>query len=105
MTTKRAFLILAVGLLCSALLAGPVLAAEKQGEVAERIELNTATVEQLSALGVVTGDEAKRIVKLREDMGDFQSYDDLKEAGLPPEKIDKLKPKTTLNHMATDCSC
>jgi DNA uptake protein ComE-like DNA-binding protein len=102
--TRRIILTISFGLLCLALFAGPVLAAESE-EVAERLELNTATVEQIVALGVLTPDEAQKIVNFRDQYGDLQSYDDLKEAGIPEEKINLLKPKTTVNHMASDCTC
>jgi competence ComEA-like helix-hairpin-helix protein len=111
-TAKQFSLRIVFSLLCLALCCGPVLAAAPApggaapaSEEVDRLELNTATVEQITALGVVTADEAKRIVKYREEMGDFQSYEDLGETGLAKEKIDLLRPKTTVNHMATDCSC
>lgn len=78
--------------------------AEKE-EVQERLELNAATVEQIVALGVVSADEAKKIVELRDQLGNLQSYEDLAEAGLSKETIDKLRPVTTVNYMATDCNC
>lgn len=102
--TPRILISIVLGLLCCSLLAGQVLAAESE-EVAQRLELNTATLQQIIDLGVLTPEEAQKIINFRDQYGDLQSYDDLKEAGIPPEKIDKLKPLTTVNHMASDCTC
>ncbi|MDR0826741.1 MAG: helix-hairpin-helix domain-containing protein [Desulfovibrio sp.] len=76
-------------------------------EAAERLELNAATVDQLTALpgGILTKEDAMKMVTLREQLGNFQAYEDLKELGFSDEKIDKLRPLTTVNYMATDCNC
>lgn len=79
--------------------------ATKPQEVEQRLELNAATVDQIAALGVVTKEEAAKIVELREQLGNLQAYEDLKEADLSTEKIDALRPLTTINYMATDCNC
>ena len=98
-----------VALVCMALLActlvcGSALAASDQQEVENRIELNNAKVEQIVGFGVVTEEEAKKIVNLRDDLGGFQSYDDLLEV-IPKEKVEKLKPYTTIKGIASDCTC
>ena len=77
----------------------------QQQEAAERLELNAATVEQIVALGVVNRAEAQKIVDLRDRFGGLHSYEDLEDAGLSTEQIDKLRPLTTVNFMATDCNC
>lgn len=104
--------IFAALLIFNANAASPLLAAgteqaqeTKKEEIQERLELNAATVEQIAALGVVSAAEAKKIVELREQLGSLQTYEDLADAGLSPETIDKLRPLTTVNYMATDCNC
>ena len=74
-------------------------------EVAQRLEINAATKDQLSQLGVLTPEQVNKIIEMREGMGDFQSYEELGGAGLDKATIDKLRPLTTINHMATDCNC
>jgi DNA uptake protein ComE-like DNA-binding protein len=98
-----------VALACMACIActlvcGSAWAASDQKEVANRIELNNAKVEQIVSFGVVSEEEAKKIVNLRDDLGGFQSYDDLLEV-LPKEKVEKLKPYTTIKGIASDCTC
>ena len=83
---------------------GSALAASDQKEIENRIELNNAKVEQIVGFGVVTEEEAKKIVNLRDDLGGFQSYDDLLEV-IPKEKVEKLKPYTTIKGIASDCTC
>ncbi|MEN6441895.1 MAG: helix-hairpin-helix domain-containing protein [Syntrophobacter sp.] len=98
-----------IALACVAFLActlfhGPAWAASDQKEVVNRVELNNAKVEQIVSFGVVTEEEAKKIVNLRDDLGGFQSYEDLLEV-LPKEKVEKLKPYTTIKGIASDCTC
>jgi DNA uptake protein ComE-like DNA-binding protein len=84
------------------------LAADADGqEVEQRLELNAASVDELAALpgGVLTLEEAQKIVELREQLGSLQAYEDLEELGFSKEKIDSLRPLTTVNYMATDCTC
>ena len=76
-------------------------------EVEQRLELNAATAEELAALpgDVLTLEDAQKMIELREQLGSFQAYEDLQELGFSAEKIDKLRPYTTVNYMATDCNC
>jgi DNA uptake protein ComE-like DNA-binding protein len=76
-----------------------------QKEVAERIEINAASRDQLLKLGVLTPAQVDKIIDMRQGMGDFTSYEELEGAGLDKATIDKLRPLTTINHMATDCNC
>jgi DNA uptake protein ComE-like DNA-binding protein len=69
------------------------------------LELNAASAEQITALGVVSAEEAEQIVELRETLGSLQGYDDLKEIGLDQAKIDALKTRTSISYMETDCNC
>jgi competence protein ComEA len=101
----KSFVALAcIALFTCAFVCAPVLAASDQKEVAKRIELNNAKVEDIVGFGVVNEEEAKKIINLREELGGFQSYDDLLEV-LPKEKVEKLKPFTTIKGIASDCTC
>ena len=74
-------------------------------EVTQRLELNEATAEQLAATGAVTLEQAKKIVDLREQLGSFQSYEDLQELELPDETFKQLQYNTTISGIAADCNC
>ena len=74
-------------------------------EVEHRLELNNVTAEELAATGAVDLETAKKIVQLREDLGGFQSYDDLKELNLPEEQFKQLQYNTTIKGIAADCNC
>lgn len=80
-------------------------AASDRQEVKQRIELNNATAEQLAATGAVDLELAKKIIKLRDDLGGFQSYDDLNELNIPPAQMEKLRFNTTIKGIASDCTC
>ena len=64
-------------------------------EVEKRFELNSA----------VSLEVAKKIVELRDQLGSFQSYDDLNELELPKDQMDKLRWNTTIQGIASDCNC
>ena len=71
----------------------------------ERFELNSATAEALAGTGAVSLEVAKKIVELRDQLGSFQSYDDLNELELPKDQMDKLRWNTTIQGIASDCNC
>ena len=86
-------------------------------EVEKRFELNSATA-GITAIGarmplvafninLATSDVevAKKIVELRDQLGSFQSYDDLNELELPKDQMDKLRWNTTIQGIASDCNC
>jgi len=99
-------LILALGAPAAALMhTSTAQAASDRQEVTQRIELNNATPEQLVATGAVDLELAKKIIKLREELGGFQSYDDLKELNIPKDVMDKLRFNTTIKGIASDCTC
>ncbi|WP_297895456.1 helix-hairpin-helix domain-containing protein [uncultured Desulfovibrio sp.] len=102
------------GVLLSMMLVAPTLVlatAEVQAvptdrkEVEHRLELNNITAEELAATGAVDLATAKKIVQLREDLGGFQSYDDLKELNIPDEQFKQLQYNTTIKGIAADCNC
>ena len=70
-------------------------------EVEKRFELNSAT----AGTGAVSLEVAKKIVELRDQLGSFQSYDDLNELELPKDQMDKLRWNTTIQGIASDCNC
>ena len=63
------------------------------------------TAEQLAATGAVTLEQAKKIVELREQLGSFQSYEDLQELELPDDTFKQLQYNTTISGIAADCNC
>ncbi len=81
------------------------LAAEERKEVEHRIELNNASVDELVATGAVSKELAQKIIELREQLGSFQSYDDLKELNIPADQLEKLQWNTTIQGIAADCTC
>ena len=107
---KRALgiLLLALALLAPAtplLHPSTAFAGSDRKEVKERLELNNATPEQLVATGAVDLDLAKKIIKLRDDLGGFQSYDDLNELNIPKDIMEKIRFNTTIKGIASDCTC
>ena len=78
--------------------------AAQDGEIV-RLELNVATKAELMSLGILTEAQVDAIIRYRQGMGDFMSYEELLEVGLDMETIDALRPLTTINYIATDCSC
>ena len=78
-------------------------------EVEKRFELPSgvgqSTAEELAGTGAVSLEVSKKIVELRDQLGSFQSYDDLNELELPKDQMDKLRWNTTIQGIASDCNC
>ena len=81
-------------------LSGMVLADEKRGETGamaepmagEKIDVNTATAEQLQEVKGIGPKKAEEIVKHRTDKGDFKSVDDLANVkGIGEATVEKIK--------------
>lgn len=99
-------LTLSLSLPCTVLVAVDALAEPSaRQEVTERLELNNVTPDQLVATGAVDAGLARKIVQLREELGGFQSYDDLKELEIPDEQLKQLQFNTTIQGIAADCNC
>lgn len=78
---KAIRLLFCAAALCCFLLPGSVSAADKPN-------LNSATLQELSASPAVGPELAARIIELRESAGDFLKWDDLKEInGIDDAKI------------------
>lgn len=80
-------------------------AAEDRKEVEQRLELNNVTAKELAATGAVSLEIAEKIIELREQLGSFQNYGDLEELKIPKEQLEKLQQNTTIQGIASDCTC
>jgi competence protein ComEA len=87
----------AVAVLC---MAAPAVAAEP-------VNLNTATLDELSASPFCGPELAAKIVEYRENIGDFASYEELKELeGVNDTVIKKLSEGFVIEGVeAFDCNC
>ena len=74
---------------------------------AEKANLNTATLSELSADPNIGPELAAKIVEFRENVGDFTKYEDLKEIeGIDEAKIKKINEKFQIEGVASfDCNC
>ena len=72
-----------------------------------KLNLNTATEQELSANPAVGPELAKGIVEFRENGGDIKSMDELLEVkGVTPEVLEKLKQAVTVEAIeGAECSC
>ena len=72
-----------------------------------KMNLNTATEQELSANPAVGHELAKGIVEFRENVGDIKSMDELLEVkGVTPEVLEKLKQAVTVEAIeGAECSC
>ena len=74
---------------------------------AEKANLNTATLAELSADPNIGPELAAKIVEFRENVGDFTGYNDLKEIeGIDDAKIKQINEKFQIEGVASfDCNC
>jgi competence protein ComEA len=89
------------GMAVAAVSAVPALAADKApaaaGAVMGKVNVNTATAEQLAALPGVGEVTAKAIVQYREMNGPFKKVDDLMEVkGIGEKKLEAIRSLVTL---------
>jgi len=85
--------------LCAALFLAPVAALSQKGAApaGEKINLNTATVEQLQALPGVGPSIAKSIVDYRTKVGKFNKIEEvLNVKGIGEKKFQQIKDRLTL---------
>ncbi len=68
-------------------------------------ELNNAGTEELMSRCFFSQEDAERILELRDSMGGFQSWDDLKELNLTAAQLSILASEATISGISTDCNC
>lgn len=68
-------------------------------------ELNNATEEELMNRCFFSQEDAERILELRDSLGGFQSWDDLKDLNLSEAQLSILASEATISGIATDCNC
>ncbi len=95
---KLRFIILALALMLSS---APMAFANSDNP----FELNNATTEELMNRCFFSQEDAERILDLRDSMGGFQSWDDLKELNLTPAQLSILASEATISGITTDCNC
>ncbi|MBQ7480030.1 MAG: helix-hairpin-helix domain-containing protein [Selenomonadaceae bacterium] len=72
---------------------------------ANPFELNNASVEDLTSRCFFSEELAYKILDLRDSMGGFQSWDDLKELKLDAGQESILKSEATISGIQADCGC
>lgn len=68
-------------------------------------ELNNATEEELMNRCFFSQEDAARILELRDALGGFQNWDDLKELNLSEAQLSILASEATISGITTDCNC
>ena len=75
----------------------PSFAADEGSSLAGKVNLNTATVQELQLLPGVGEVRASAIVDLRKQKGGFKSLDELEDVkGVGPAMMERLRPHLTL---------
>ena len=98
MFMKIRFLMLALALMLSA---APLAYAKSDNP----FELNNATTEELMNRCFFSQEDAERILDLRDSLGGFQNWDDLKELNLDQGMMSILASEATISGITTDCGC
>jgi competence protein ComEA len=100
MTLRRFVSLGLAAILAAALSGGLALAAEKQAPAA-KVNLNTATVAQLTALPGVGEKLAARIVEYRQKSGAFKSVQEVMNVqGIGEKNFEKLQPLLSVGETA-----
>ena len=68
-------------------------------------ELNNATVEIIMERCFFPRELAQKIIDLRDSLGGFQSWDDIKELNLDKGQFSILASEATISGVTTDCGC
>lgn len=73
---------------------------------AQKLNLNTADAEALTALPEITSELAENILQYRENVGSFESLKELSEVpGMTTEVFEKVKPFLTLDSFKMKPNC
>lgn len=75
--------------------------------VGKTVNINKGTAEELATVPMVTPELAKKIVKYREDNGDFQVIEELLQVeGFSRDLLNRIKPFLLLEGLGGDaCTC
>lgn len=94
-------------ILLAATLAGPAALAADAPLKGKTVNINTATVEQLCQVPLITRELAERIVEYREENGDFQVLEELLQVdGFTRQLLRKIKGFLLLEGIGGDeCNC
>lgn len=95
MTSKRMSVAWAL-ILCLGLILTPVTALAQKGKVAstEKVNLNTATIEQLQTLPGIGPAMAKRVIEYRTKVGKFNKIEEIINVkGIGEKKFQKIKDR------------
>ena len=84
-------------------LATPVLSEAEPSK--NPFELNNATAEDLMTRCFFPQELAEKVLDLRDSLGGFQSWDDLKELNLDQGMMSILASEATISGITTDCGC
>ena len=78
-----------------------------QESTSKLLNVNTATLEELSAVPGLSPDLAQKIIDYRNDMGDITNIDELKEIdGITPEVFEQIKGHIGVEGIeGSDCTC
>ncbi len=81
--------------------------ADDEKLVGKTVNINKATAEELATVPLITPELAKKIVKYREDNGDFQVIEELLQVeGFNRDLLNRLKPFLLLEGLGGDaCTC
>jgi competence protein ComEA len=78
-----------------------------QDAAPKKLNVNTATVEQLAAVPGMTPELAQKIVDYRNEMGDITNIDELKDIeGMSQDVLDQVKDHIGVEGIeGSDCTC
>ena len=96
-TMRRLAGILMIALLAAAAVPAPALAAAASAPGGEKVNINAATADQLTALPGIGPSYAQRIVEYREKNGPFKKVEDLLNVtGIGEKTFEKIKDRITV---------